>query len=125
MAWYSNYWISFKVSIMKNILQLLALKLISSIEVWTDIVNAELVNRIVKNYFPNVEFKLFNINENYISYPPDYALSIVVIFNEDNASTLEHLLETKNVLLVITTSRKIYETYKSKVNVLVLNFVKN
>jgi len=49
----------------------------------------------------------------------------VIIFNEDNASTLEHLLETKNVILVITTSRKIYETYKSKVNVLVLNFVKN
>ena len=110
---------------MKNILQLIALKLISSIEVWTDIVNAKLVNRIVKNYFPNVEFKLFNINENYISYPPNYALSIVVIFNEDNTSTLEHLLETKNVLLVITTSRKIYEAYKSKVNVLMLNFVKN
>ena len=110
---------------MKNILQLIALKLISSIEVWTDIVNAELVNRIVKNYFPNVEFKLFNINENYISYPPNYALSIVVIFNEDNTSTLEHLLETKNVLLVITTSRKIYEAYKNKVNVLMLNFAKN
>jgi hypothetical protein len=109
----------------KNILQLIALKLISSIEVWTDIVNAELVNRIVKNYFPNVEFKLFNINENYISYPPNYALSIVVIFNEDNTSTLEHLLETKNVLLVITTSRKIYEAYKNKVNVLMLNFAKN
>jgi hypothetical protein len=108
----------------KNILQTIALKLINSIEVWTDIVNTELVNRIAKNYFPNIKFNLFNINEDYISYPPDYALVIIIIVNENNITKLEHLLETKNVILMITTSKNIYESYKHKVNVLVLNFVK-
>ena len=111
---------------MKHLLQSIAIKLISSIEVWTDIVKTELVNRIVRNYFPNVEFKLFDINnQEYISYSSYRALAIVIITKESNIYVLEHLLDTKDILLVITTSKKIKENYKHRVSVLLLDFVKS